>query len=250
MECSKLAQQATGYLLYYIGDPVDTAELANTLDTPPDLTKVLHEFADIFSEHEGLPPHISDDHNIPLLPNSKPPNIQPYRLSHSQKKSIEAIIKQMLLHKEIQPSSSPYSSSLILVNKKDKSWRLCADFRSLNDMKIKNKFPILVIEDLLDELHGATIFSKLDLRSEYHQIRMKEEDTQNCILHLHLGHYEYRVMPFGLSNTPATFQELMNSIFSKHLRQFVLVFFDDILVHSKDINQHKYHLTAVLGILR
>jgi hypothetical protein len=157
MECSKLlAQNATGYLLYYISDQEESLPPSGIAPIPPDLQDLIHHFSDIFSEPEGLPPHRATDHSIPLLPGSKPPNIRPYRMSHSQKDSLEAIIKQMLKNAEIQPSSSPYSSPVILVKKKDKSWRLCVDFRSLNDMTIKNKFPIPVIEDLLDELHGAT----------------------------------------------------------------------------------------------
>jgi hypothetical protein len=251
MECKKLLKdEATAFVLYSIDDVRTTLTQLENTTSHEEFQHVLQAFAEVFDEPQGLPPHRSADHEIPLLPGSKPPNIRPYRMSYNQKNTIEKTIAQLLKNGEIQPSTSPFSSPLILVRKKDKSWRLCVDFRGLNDLTVKNKFPIPVIEDLLDELHGAIIFSKIDLRSGYHQIRMKDEDAHKMAFSTHLGHYEYLVMPFGLSNAPATFQQLMNNLFAKFLRKFVLVFFDDILVYSSSKEQHKQHLKAVLQVLR
>jgi hypothetical protein len=172
---------------------------------PTPIKIVLPVFTDVFSDTFMLPPQRNYDHVIPLQEDSKPPNLRSYRIPHKQKDEVKRLITEMLHDSIIRPSHNPYSSPAILVRKKDGSWRMCIHYRELNSQTIKNKFPINVIEDLLDELHGATIFSKLDLKNIYHQIRMKESDIHKTTFTTYFGHFEYVVMPFGLTNAPATF---------------------------------------------
>uniref|UniRef100_A0A0E0CJ50 Reverse transcriptase domain-containing protein n=1 Tax=Oryza meridionalis TaxID=40149 RepID=A0A0E0CJ50_9ORYZ len=224
--------------------------LLQVTPTPPELLPVLAAYADVFAEPHELPPSRDCDHSIPLLPGTKPVNVRPYRLPHHKKNAMEDLIKQLLDSHTIQPSVSSYSSPAILVKKKDGTWRMCIDYRQLNSNTIKNKYPIPVIEDLLDELHGAQYFSKIDLRSGYHQIRMQAADIPKTAFSTHMGHFEFIVMPFGLTNAPATFQALMNRILAPHLRKFVLVFFDDILIFSPSLADHIVHVQTVLQTLR
>jgi hypothetical protein len=196
------------------------------------LLDLLQEFSSLFQDLTGLPPSRQRPHRILLLPGTAPVVVRPYRYAHLQKAELEKQCVGMLVQGVIRPSSSAFSAPVILVKKADDSWWLCVDYRASNEKTVKDKFPIPVVQELLVELRGAQFFTKLDLRSGYHQVWMEPDDVEKTAFRAHQGLFESLVMPFGLTNAPVTFQTLMNEVLGPFLRRFVLVFFDDILIYS------------------
>ncbi|CAI7782228.1 unnamed protein product [Closterium sp. NIES-53] len=197
-----------------------------TQELPPAVKKILEEFQDILPDDlpDQLPPYRTHQHEIVEEPRSKPTFRAPYRLSPTELADMKKQIEYLLEKRLIRPSTSPYGAPVLFTPKLDESLRMCIDYRALNKQTIKNKYPIPRIDDLLDQLRGATIFSKLDLRSGYWQIRMADNSIHKTAFRTRYGSYEYLVMPFGLTNAPATFQAEMNHILRPLLDECVVVY--------------------------
>ena len=218
----------------------------------PDLQDfpVLQEYADVFQEVPGMPPKRDIDLSIDLVPGAAPSSKTPYRMSTPELKELQMQLEELLKKGYIRPSVSPWGDLVLFVKKKDGTLILCIDYRQLNKVTVRNKYPLPRIDDLFDQLRGEKLFSKIDLRSGYHQVRIKNEDISKTAFRTRYGHYEFTVVPFGLTNAPATFMCLMNGIFRKYLDRFVIVFLDDILIYSKSEEEHEEHLRMVLQVLR
>jgi hypothetical protein len=211
---------------------------------------VLQDFEDVFKEIPGLPPKRDIDFSINLMPGVAPVSKTPYKMSTLELKQLQMWLEELLEKGYICPSVSPWGALFLFVNKKYGTMRLCIDFRQLNKLTINNKYPLPRIDDLFDQLKDANIFSKIDLRLGYHQVRIKEEYIRKNAFKTRYGHYEFTVVPFGLSNAPDVFMCLMNGIFKEYLDKFVIVFLDEILVYSKSEEEHEHHLRMVLQVLR
>ncbi|KAL0549321.1 hypothetical protein IC582_013802 [Cucumis melo] len=217
----------------------------------PEDVPVVEEFLDVFPDDlSGLPPNREIEFTIELLPGTTPISQAPYRMALSELKELKMQLQELVDKGYIRPSVLPWGAPVLFVKKKDGTLRLCIDYRQLNKVTIRNKYPLPRIDDLFDQLRGAALFSKIDLRSGYHQLKVRESDIAKTTFRTRYGHYEFRVMSFGLTNAPAVFMDLMNRIFHRYLDQFVIVFIDDILVYSVDRESHEEHLRIVLQTLR
>ncbi|GKE86277.1 putative reverse transcriptase domain-containing protein, partial [Tanacetum coccineum] len=198
----------------------------------------------------GLPPTRQVEFQIDLVSGAAPIARAPYQLAPSEMKELSEQLKELSDKGFIRPSSAPWGAPVLFVKKKDGSFRMCIDYRELNKLTVKNRYPLSRIDDLFDQLQGSSVYSKINLRSGYHQLRVRGEYILNTAFRTHYGHYEFQVMSFGLTNVPAVFMDLMNRVYKPYLDKFVIVFIDDILIYSKNKQEHEEHLKLILELLK
>lgn len=230
--------------------PLDPPEeIVFPTDISRQVRSILEEYRSVFYRMSGKLVDRGIDHVIPTLPEAKPTYRAPYRLSPAETREVEKQIAELLLLGCIEPSSSPYGAPIVFVPKPDGSLRMCIDYRLLNSITVKNKFPLPRVDQLLDQLQGAKVFSSLDLQSGYYQIRINPEDVAKTAFITPYGSYQFKVLSMGLCNSAATFQAVMNKLFAKH-KDFCCVYLDDLLIFSKNPAEHAQHLATVLKVLK
>ncbi|GJV76398.1 putative reverse transcriptase domain-containing protein [Tanacetum coccineum] len=213
-------------------------------------TLIIHGDGIFPEDLPGLPLTRQVDFQIDLVPGDAPVARAHYRLGLSEMKELSEQLKALSDKGFIRPGSSPWGASVLFVKKKDGSFWMCIDYRELNKLIVKNHYPLPRIDDLFDQLQGSSVYSKIDLRSGYHQLRVREEDIPKTAFRTRYGHYEFQVMPFGLTNAPAVFMDLMNRVCKPYLDKFVIVFIDDILIYSKNKQEHEEHLKLILELIK
>ncbi|GJR01740.1 putative reverse transcriptase domain-containing protein [Tanacetum coccineum] len=212
---------------------------------------IVRDFPEVFPENlSSIPPARQVEFQIDLVPGAAPVARVPYRLAPSEMKELAKQLQELSDKGFIRPNSSPWGASVLFVKKKDGSFHMCIDYRELNKLTVKNRCPLPRIDDLFDQLQGSTVYSKIDLRSGYHQLRVRKEDIPKTAFRTCYGHYEFQVMPFGLTNVPAVFMDLMNRVYKPYLDKFMIVFIDDILIYSRNKEEHEEHLKLILELLK
>jgi len=212
--------------------------------------EVVKDYLDVFSELPGLPPDREMKFCIELVPGVTPIHKAPYRMAPAELKELKEQLQDLLHKGFIRPNVSPWGAPVLFVKKKDGTMWMCIDYRQLNRVTMKNKYLLSRINNLFDQSKGASVFSKIDLRLRYYQLKVRSEDVQKIVIRTRYGHYEFLVMPFDLANAPSIFMDLMNRLFREFLDRFVVVFIDDILIYSANHQDHASHLRSVLEILR
>ena len=237
-------------LLVYKEALLNTNDFDSTLHSS--VVSLLQDYEDVFLEDtpQGLPPIRGIEHQIEFVPGAAIPNRPAYRSNPEETKELQRQVSELMEKGYVRESMSPCAVPVLLVPKKDGTWRMCVDCRAINNITVKYRHPIPHLDDMLDELHGACVFSKIDLKNGYHQIRMKEGDEWKTAFKTKQGLYEWLVMPFGLTNAPSTFMRLMNHVLLAFIGKFVVVYFDDILIYSSNLDDHIEHLKLVLDVLR
>jgi hypothetical protein len=219
--------------------------------TSLDEIRIVRDYPDVFPEELlGMPPNRDMEFIIELLPGTLPISKRPYRMPMNELVELKNQIVELQAKGFIRPSSSLWGAHVLFIEKKDGTQQMCVDYRSLNEVTMKNKYPLPQIEDLFDQMKGVSIFSKIDLKSGYHQLRIRESDIPKTTLCTRYGLYKYTMMSFRLTNAPTYFMYLMNKMFMEYLDKFVVVFIDDILVYSNTEEEHEEHLRLVLEKLR